>query len=134
MRCSSGWRSWATQLDNEELSRAFLAFKELADKKIEVDDRDLEALVLDEKRIASEVYHLVWVQVQAGSNMTATGTVRVRLPNGDEVTDAAIGDGPVDAVFKAIDRIVEIEAELTDYQVKSRHRGHRRAGRGRRPR
>ena len=107
------------QLDNEQLSRAFLAFKELADKKVEIDDRDLEALVLDEKRIASEVYHLVWAQVQAGSNMIATGTVRVRLPDGDESTDAAIGDGPVDAVFKAIDRIVKIDAELTDYQVKS---------------
>jgi 2-isopropylmalate synthase len=107
------------QLNNEELSRAFLAFKELADKKVEVDDRDLEALVMDEKRITSEVYRLVWAQVQAGSNLTATGTVRVRLPDGDEMTDAAIGDGPVDAIFKAVDRIVGIEAELLDYQVKS---------------
>ncbi len=107
------------ELNNEELSRAFLAFKELADKKVEVDDRDLEALVMDEKRIASEVYHLIWVQVQSGSNMTATGTVRMRLPNGDELTDAAIGDGPVDAAFKAIDRIVGTGAELVDYHVKS---------------
>ncbi len=107
------------KLDNEALSRAFMAFKELADKKGEVDDRDLEALVLDEKRVASEIYHLVWVQVQSGSSMTATGTVRIRMPNGDEVTDAAIGDGPVDAVFKAIDRITGVSAELVDYQVKS---------------
>src|SRR5207237_2012975 len=71
------------------------------------------------KRVSSDVYHLSWVQVQSGSNMTATGTVRVRLPNGDELTDAAIGDGPVDAVFKAIQRIVKVEAELLDYQVKS---------------
>jgi 2-isopropylmalate synthase len=106
-------------LSNEELSRAFMAFKELADKKVEVDDRDLEALVMDEKRIASEVYHLVWVQVQSGSSLTATATVRVRLPNGDEMTDAAIGDGPVDAAFKAIDRIVGMSVELVDYQVKS---------------
>ncbi|MGH3579295.1 MAG: 2-isopropylmalate synthase, partial [Mycobacterium sp.] len=100
------------RLDNEALSRAFMAFKELADKKGEVDDRDLEALVLDEKRVASEVFHLVWVQVQSGSSMTATGTVRIRMPNGDEVTDAAIGDGPVDAVFKAIDRITGAQTEL----------------------
>ena len=107
------------KLDNEALSRAFMAFKELADKKGEVDDRDLEALVMDEKRVASEVFHLVWVQVQSGSSMTATGTVRIRMPDGDEVTDAAIGDGPVDAVFKAILRITGISAELVDYQVKS---------------
>ncbi|MHB8574758.1 MAG: alpha-isopropylmalate synthase regulatory domain-containing protein, partial [Dehalococcoidia bacterium] len=89
------------------------------DKKGEVDDRDLESLVLDETRISSDILHQLWVQVQSGSNLTATGTARIRLPNGDEMTDAAIGDGPVDAVFKAIQRIVGVEAELLDYQVKS---------------
>jgi len=108
------------KLTEEELSRTFMAFKELADRKGEVDDRDLELLVLDEKRVAdSDIYRLVWVQVQSGSNMTATGTVRVRLPNGDEVTDAAIGDGPVDAVFRALNRITGLQPELVDYQVKS---------------
>lgn len=106
-------------LNDEELGRAFIAFKELADRKGEVDDRDLESLVMEEKRISDDVYRLIWVQVQSGSNMTATATVRVRLPNGDEATDAAIGDGPVDAAFKTLNRITGVTPELIDYQVKS---------------
>jgi 2-isopropylmalate synthase len=107
------------KLSDEELGRTFIAFKELADRKGEVEDRDLETLVLDEKRVSEDVFRLIWVQVQSGSNMTATATVRVRLPNGDEATDAAIGDGPVDAAFRALNRITGIEPELIDYQVKA---------------
>ena len=106
-------------LSEEELSRAFMAFKELADKKAEIDDRDLEAIVADKLRTAQEVYHLDFVQVQCGDHAAPTATVRVIAPDGSIRADAALGTGPVDAVYKAINRIIQVENELTEYHVKS---------------
>ncbi|MDP3767133.1 MAG: 2-isopropylmalate synthase, partial [Dehalococcoidia bacterium] len=70
------------ELTDEELNRAFLAFKELADKKPEVDDRDLEALVADKMRTSEEIYHLDFVQVSCGDHATPTATVRLIAPDG----------------------------------------------------
>jgi 2-isopropylmalate synthase len=107
------------ELTEEELSRAFLAFKELADKKLEVDDRDLEALVADKMRTSEEVYHLDFVQVSCGDHATPTATVRLIAPNGNVLADAALGTGPVDAVYKAINRIIQVPNVLTEFTVKS---------------
>lgn len=107
------------ELTEEELSRAFMAFKELADKKAEIDDRDLEALVADKLRTASEVYRLDFVQVSCGDHAAPTATVRLVCPDGSIRADAAIGTGPVDAVYRAINRIVDIPNELTEFHVKS---------------
>ncbi len=106
-------------LNEEEMSRAFMAFKELADKKADIDDRDLEAIVADKLRTAQEVYHLDFVQVACGDHATPTATVRLILPDGTVKADAALGTGPVDAVYRAINRIVGIENELTEFHVKS---------------
>ncbi|MEX0785726.1 MAG: 2-isopropylmalate synthase [Dehalococcoidia bacterium] len=106
-------------LSDEELNRAFLAFKELADKKHEVDDRDLEALVADKMRTSEEVYHLDFVQVTSGDHATPTATVRLNAPDGSVQADAALGTGPVDAVYKAINRIVQVPNVLTEFAVKS---------------
>ncbi|MCI0778137.1 MAG: 2-isopropylmalate synthase, partial [Chloroflexi bacterium] len=78
------------ELSEEELSRAFLGFKELADKKQEIDDRDLEALVADKKRTSVEVYHLDFVQVVSGDHATPTATVRLISPDGSVLADAAL--------------------------------------------
>jgi 2-isopropylmalate synthase len=107
------------ELTDEELSRAFMAFKELADKKAEIDDRDLEAIVADKLRTAEEIYHLDFVQVSCGDHATPTATVRLVLPDGSVRGDAAVGTGPVDAVYRAINRITGIENELTEFAVKS---------------
>jgi 2-isopropylmalate synthase len=107
------------ELTDEELNRAFLAFKELADKKLEVDDRDLEALVADKLRTSEEVYHLEFVQVACGDHATPTATVRLIAPDGAVLADAALGTGPVDAVYKAINRIVQVDNILTEFSVKS---------------
>ncbi len=107
------------ELTEEELNRAFLAFKELADKKQEVDDRDLEALVADKMRTTQEVYHLEFVQVSCGDHATPTATVRLVAPDGALLADAALGTGPVDAVYKAINRIVQVPNVLTEFSVKS---------------
>ena len=106
-------------LDEEALSHAFRAFKELADKKREVTDRDIESLIAEELRTASEFYHLDHVEVSCGDHSIPTATVRLIAPDGQALADAALGTGPVDAVYKAINRIVRVPNELTEFTVNS---------------
>jgi 2-isopropylmalate synthase len=106
-------------LDEEALSHAFRAFKELADKKRAVTDRDIEALIAEELRTASEFYHLDHVEVSCGDHSIPTATVRLIAPDGQALADAALGTGPVDAVYKAINRIVRVPNELTEFTVNS---------------
>ena len=106
------------ELTDEELNRAFAAYKELADKKIEVDDRDLEAIVTDIlQSVTGEVWRMEHVHVSGGDHATPTATLRLVAPNGDILTDAATGTGPVDAVYKAINRITEMSPALTEFSV-----------------
>ena len=106
-------------LSEEDLSHAFIAFKELADKKKEVTDRDIESIIAQELRTVSEVYHLDCVQVSCGDKGIPTASVRLIGPDGQVLADAALGTGPVDAVCKAINRLVGIPNELTEFTVKS---------------
>jgi len=106
-------------LGQEELDRIFTKFKDLADKKQEVDDRDLEALMADQTRESEEVWHLERVHVVAGDAVRPTATVRLIDKDGNRHEDAAVGDGPVDAVYKAINRIVQVPNTLTEFSVKS---------------
>jgi 2-isopropylmalate synthase len=106
-------------LDEEDLNRAFQGFKELADKKKEVTDRDIESLIAEELRTVTEVYHLDHVEVSCGDHSIPTATVRLIGPDGQSLADAALGTGPVDAVYKAINRIVGIPNKLTEFTVKS---------------
>ena len=106
------------ELTEEELNRAFTAYKELADRKIEVDDRDLEAIVSDNiQSPAAELWGLEHVQVSSGDHATPTATVRLRSPDGEQLTDAATGTGPVDAVYRAINRITGLSPALTEFSV-----------------
>jgi 2-isopropylmalate synthase len=108
------------ELTEEELSRAFAAFKELADKKMEVDDRDLEAIVSDNMRTMEDAaWRLDQVQVAAGDHTTPTATLRLVDPQGNIRVDAATGTGPVDAVYRAMNRITGLTPELTEFSVKS---------------
>jgi 2-isopropylmalate synthase len=106
-------------LSENALNKAFVRFKELADKKREIGDRDLEAIVSDEIQQAPETFRLELVQVSCGDRSCPTATVTVRLPNGEELTDASTGTGPVDAVYKAINRVVKVPNELTEFSVQS---------------
>jgi 2-isopropylmalate synthase len=106
-------------LSEEDLNRAFFAFKELADKKKEITDRDLESLVAEELRTISEAYHLDQVQVSCGDRSVPTASVRLITPDGEVIADAALGTGPVDAVFKAINRLVGVPNNLIEFSVKS---------------
>ncbi|MBL7061911.1 MAG: 2-isopropylmalate synthase [Dehalococcoidia bacterium] len=106
-------------LDEESFKHAFQALKELADKKREVTDRDIESLIAEELRTVSEVYHLDHVEVSCGNNNIPTATVRLIGPDGRAMADADLGAGPVDAIYKAINRIVKVPNKLTEFTVKS---------------
>jgi 2-isopropylmalate synthase len=106
-------------LSETELNKAFVKFKDLADKKKELTDWDLEAIVNDEIQQAPELFRLEFVQVSCGSSARPTATVTLRTPAGEELTDAAIGTGPVDAVYKAINRVVNVPNQLIEFAVQS---------------
>jgi len=106
-------------LSEEDFNRAFSAFKELADKKKEVADKDIESLVAQELHAVSEVYHLDRVQVSCGDRGIPTASVRLIDSDGQVLADAALGTGPVDAVCEAINRIVKVPTILTEFTVKS---------------
>ena len=106
-------------LSEEDFTRAFAAFKDLADKKRDVTDKDIESLVAEEQRTVSEVYHLDRIQVTCGDRGIPTAAVRLIAPDGKVLADAALGTGPVDAVYKAINRLVGLPNELTEFSVKS---------------
>jgi len=106
-------------LNDEEFSRAFTSFKELADKKKEIADRDIEALVAEELRTFSETYHLEHVQVSCGEHLVPTASVKLVGPDGRIIADAALGTGPIDAIYKAINRLVGVPNNLIEFSVKS---------------
>ncbi len=105
-------------LDEDDLNRAFQAFKDLADKKKDVTDKDIETVVAQEKRTVSEVYHLDMIQVSCGNGLP-TASVRLIGPDNKVLAEASLGTGPVDAVYKAINRIVCVANNLTEFSVKS---------------
>jgi 2-isopropylmalate synthase len=106
-------------LDQQELNTVFADFKELADRKREVNDADLESLMAGQRRMASEPqnYVLEHVQVSSGNHDVPTATVSLTTIDGEKLTDASTGTGPVDAVYKAINRIVDVPNTLTEYSV-----------------
>ncbi|HCG90575.1 MAG TPA: 2-isopropylmalate synthase [Dehalococcoidia bacterium] len=109
------------KLDREELANIFESFKVLADKKREVNDRDLEVLMDEEKRESNEpiTYALEQVHFSSGDHDISTATVRLIGPEGNQLTDASTGNGPVDAVCKAIDRVIGTTCKLIDFNVQS---------------
>ncbi len=106
-------------LDDEDLNKAFASFKELADKKKDITDRDIESLVAEERRTVTERYHLDRIQVTCGDRGIPTAAVRLIGPGGNIMEDASLGTGPVDAVYKAINRLVKLPNSLTEFSVKS---------------
>jgi len=107
------------KLEGVDLDEAFARFKELADRKREITDRDLEAIVSDHTQQLEARYQLVGVQVSCGTNLRPTATVTLRTADGDELTQAAIGTGPVDAVCQALNQLVHVPNELVEFSVKS---------------
>jgi 2-isopropylmalate synthase len=112
------------RLTDTQVESAFARFKALADKKKEVFDEDLELMVEDQLETNSAQWKLAGVQVTTGSSAVPTATVTLTSPTGETVRDAGVGDGPVDAIYAAVQRMTGVRAEVTDYRIRSVSRGH----------
>jgi len=110
-------------LGDEALNHAFRSYKELADKKREISDRDLESLVSEELRQETVVYKLAHVEVSCGEPSLHSAAVSLVSPTGETLSDAAIGTGPVDAVYKCINRIVGIPNTLVEFNINANSEG-----------
>jgi 2-isopropylmalate synthase len=104
------------EFDGEELGQMFQRFKEVADRKKTVTDADIEALVADEFYGPDEVFSLDALQVACGQPGMSTATIKLIGPDGPHV-QAAIGTGPVDATYQAINKIVATPNTLVEYRV-----------------
>jgi 2-isopropylmalate synthase len=108
------------ELGRDDLDDAFARFKELADRKREITDRDLEAIVSEQVQQQDESsFTLKSVQVSCGTGLQPTATVTLVNADGAELTEAAIGTGPVDAVCQALNRLAQVPNELVEFSVKS---------------
>mgnify|MGYP000147399789 FL=1 len=105
-------------LSKEVIDEAFARFKDLADKKKVVLDQDIEALVQQEYTQIPDVYRLDYFHIVSGNTLLATATIRMEK-NGEMVEEAACGDGPVDAIFNAINRATGHDVTLTEYRIRA---------------
>jgi len=105
-------------LSREEMEGIFVRFKELADKKKNVSVEDIEALIDDTKKIKNKTYTLKRYTVNTGNTITPIVSINMEK-DGEIIENVAIGDGPVDAAFKAIDKIIQIEFNLNRYVIKA---------------
>jgi len=105
-------------LNQEEVQKAFEQFKKLADKKKEVTDRDIEALVKENVSEIAEVFELESFQISSGNKVISTSVISLKR-NGEIFSEAATGDGPVDAAFNAMDRVVGFSMELEEYSLRA---------------
>lgn len=111
-------------LDDEQFQKVYGRFLEVADKKKTVDTRDLEAIVADEAQVFfEETYHLEHVQVSCGNRSIPTATVGIRGPDERLICDADHGTGPVDAVYRAINRVIGEKNELVEFSVQAATEG-----------
>ncbi len=114
-------------LTEKKLDKIYQLFSDLADKKKEVYDDDLRILMGDEVHKEKERYSLEYLQVNGGTRAIPTATVQIRT-NGTVAQESATGDGPVDAVFNAIDRALKNKFNIESYQVRSVTSGRKAMG------
>ena len=107
------------ELKEERFLLVFKAFKELADKKKNVTDRDIESLVAEEQRTESGSYVLERIRAVSGDGDAAVASVVIKTNEGNVFSGISKGSGPVDAAYKAIDTIVKIPNVLKEYAVDS---------------
>jgi 2-isopropylmalate synthase len=106
-------------LDEDQLNRVFDEFKNLADKKKEIYDADIEALIEGQMHKGAALWTLEAFTCNAGSGTLPSAAVALWRQDGTILRDAGVGDGPVDAVFRTIERITGIDVKLRDYHVRS---------------
>ncbi len=106
-------------LSREDLNDAFARFKDLADRKREITDRDLEAIVSEQVQLPEAFFQLHLVQVSCGTALKPTATVTISDKEGREKTSVSLGTGPVDAVVRALNSLTDERNELVEFSVKS---------------
>ena len=106
-------------LGDEELNRAFEAFKQLADRKKELFDSDLEAIIMNADGGSSGPWSIDELHISAGTGRIAAGAVQLTHQDGHTVKEAAVGDGPVEAAFTALERATGIDLDLRNFEVRS---------------
>lgn len=107
-------------VSDEESNRLFIQFKELADKKKEMTDEDLVALVLEEKTSKDDrFFELDSMQISYGTNQVPTATVRLKKGEEDTISEAATGAGSVEALYNTLERCIGSEVNLLDYRIQS---------------
>jgi 2-isopropylmalate synthase len=100
------------------MQHAFKSFIDLCDKKKEIFDRDIEAIIAKDTMQVEEVLKVKSFMIQSGNHIPATSTLSLSL-NGKDIMDASVGDGPVDASFKVIEKAVGKDIKLVDYRINS---------------
>ncbi len=105
-------------LSEDDINEMFAKFKELADKKKQVYDRDIEALIAKASVQVPKTYSLEHFVINSGNTITPTAVVRM-LRDGKVIEKVSRGDGPINASFNAIEKIVGINLKLEDYQLQS---------------
>ncbi len=111
------------EFEGETLDQVYEAFLNLADKKKEVYDEDLESLINERDRNERALYTLESVQISCGFPLIPTATLTLKDAEGKECTVCDYGTGPVDAVYKAVNKIVQVENDLSEFSVQSVTRG-----------
>jgi len=106
------------RLDDEQLNRAFVRFKEVADKKKDIFDDDLRTIVEDEISVVKPLWQLSSFEVTSGTKIKPEAKV-VLIKKSKNVSGVSSGDGPVDACFKAIDKITGYKAKLEDFRLEA---------------
>ncbi len=105
--------------DEGQIDKIYARFLDLADRKKQVYDEDLEKIAADETSTVEQRYELLHVQVSCGDKMLPTATVAIRDSSGGEFIDSCHGTGPVDAIYRAINRIVGVENDLIEFSIQS---------------
>ncbi|PYI53028.1 2-isopropylmalate synthase [Paenibacillus flagellatus] len=106
-------------LNDEQVNEAFAKFKVLADRKKNVIDEDIRALIEEKLVQTPEVFVLDTIQLSYGNQSVPMATVRIVQAEGTMLEEGSIGNGSVDAIYKAIDKATKEEVELEDYSIKS---------------
>jgi len=109
--------------DDAEFDDVYQRFIEIAEQKKEVYDEDLESIVQERSRDVEAVYTLDALQIQCGDPLVPTAVATITDEQGERHVVSATGTGPVDAAYKAIDRVVAVHGDLEEYAVKAITRG-----------
>ncbi len=115
-------KSLGFKLNEAEILKAFERFKIVADKKKQVFDDDLIAIIDDELKTAQEIWQLEELTITSGTKITPSASIKIKSKS-KSFTATSSGDGPVDACYKAIDKITKTKGELSDYSIQSVTKG-----------